>query len=443
MSGLTERIPPHSNDAEQYILGSILIDPDALGECVEIIRGDDFYSGIHKEIYEASLDLYRKNEPIDTVTLTERLKSRKSLKMVGGHGFIAKLSTLVPSTANVSAYASIIAEKASLRRLIASSSEIIEQAYEDSHESNEILDLAERNIFEIAQSRQKKGFVAIKDVLAINLKKIDEISAFKGNLIGVTTGFKDLDRKTSGFQKSDLVMIAARPSMGKTALALNIAQRSAINGKSSVAIFSLEMANEQLTQRMLSMESKIDMQKIKTGSLEDSDWQKIQMALDRLSETDIYIDDTAGISVMEMKNKCRRLKLDKGLDMIIIDYLQLMSLDHKTENRQQEISIITRSLKQLARELDVPVIALSQLSRAPEQRTGNHRPILSDLRESGSIEQDADMVMFLYRDEYYNPETERPNVCEVIMAKHRNGETGTVELAWFGQYTRFEDVYKT
>ncbi|MDF2655321.1 MAG: dnaB [Bacillota bacterium] len=434
-----ERIPPHNDDAEKSVLGSILLDKDALFEVLEILRPEDFYSEMHKEIYSAVIELYRKSQPVDILTVSEELKKRKSLEMVGGRAYIALLSTLVPSTSNAAEYAKIIGEKAILRRLIGTASDIVDKSYQEKMGPSEVLDFAERGIFEIAQQRQSKDFAPIKDVLWSNIARLDELSKLDGNITGLTTGFIDLDARTSGLQKSDLIMLAARPAMGKTAFALNIAQQAAIKGKGTVLIFSLEMSRDQLGQRMLSMESRIEMQKLKTGSLERKDWDQIHMALDTLSKANIFIDDTPGITAMEIKNKCRRLKADKGLDLVVIDYLQLMSYEGKTENRQQEISSLSRFLKLLAREMDCPVIVLSQLSRAVEQRT-DHRPILSDLRESGSIEQDADIVMFLYRDEYYNPETtDKPNICEVIISKQRSGPTGTVELTWLGKYTRFVD----
>lgn len=434
-----ERIPPHNDDAEKSVLGSILLDKDALFEVLEILKPEDFYNEMHKEIYSAVIELYRKNQPVDILTVSEELKKRKSLEMVGGRAYIAMLSTLVPSTSNAAEYAKIISEKAILRRLIGTASDIMERSYQEKMGPSEVLDYAERGIFEIAQQRQSKDFAPIKDVLWSNIAKLDELSKLDGNLTGLTTGFLDLDAKTSGLQKSDLIMLAARPAMGKTAFALNIAQQAAIKGGGTVLIFSLEMSKDQLGQRMLSMESRIEMQKLKTGNLERKDWDQIHMALDTLSRANIFIDDTPGITAMEIKNKCRRLKAEKGLDLVVIDYLQLMNYEGKSESRQQEVSALSRFLKLLAREMDCPVIVLSQLSRAVEQRT-DHRPILSDLRESGSIEQDADIVMFLYRDEYYNPETtDKPNICEVIIAKQRSGPTGTVELTWLGKYTRFVD----
>ena len=434
-----ERIPPHNDDAEKSVLGSILLDKEALYEVLEILKAEDFYSEMHKEIYTAVIELYRKSQPIDILTVAEELKKRKSLEMVGGRAYIAFLSTVVPSTSNAGEYAKIIVEKAILRRLIGTASDIIDKGYQEKMDSAEVLDFAERGIFEIAQQRQTKDFALIKDVLWDNIAKIDEMSKLDGNITGLTTGFMDLDAKTSGLQKSDLIMLAARPAMGKTAFALNIAQQAAVKGKATVLIFSLEMSRDQLGQRMLSMESRIEMQKLKTGNLERKDWDQIHIALDTLSKAGIYIDDSPGITAMEIKNKCRRLKSEKGLGLIVIDYLQLMSFEGKAESRQQEVSALSRFLKLLAREMDCPVIVLSQLSRAPEQRP-DHRPILSDLRESGSIEQDADIVMFLYRDEYYNPETtEKPNICEVNIAKQRSGPTGVIELTWLGKYTRFVD----
>ncbi len=434
-----ERIPPHNEDAEKSVLGSILLDKDALFEVLEFLKADDFYNAMHKEIYDAVVELYRKNEPVDTLTVSEELKKRKTLEMVGGRAYIALLSTVVPTTSNAAQYGKIVTEKAVLRRLISSASDIIEKAYQEQMQPEEVLDYAERSIFEIAQTRQKKDFEPLKEVLWSNIARIDEMSKLDGNLTGLTTGFVDLDERTSGLQRSDLIMLAARPAMGKTAFALNIAQQAAIKAKATVLIFSLEMSKDQLGQRLLSMESRVEMQKLKTGNLDPQDWDNIHLALDQLSQTEVFIDDTPGITVMEMKNKCRRLKAEKGLDLVVIDYLQLMSYEGRSESRQQEVSVISRFLKLLAREMDCPVIVLSQLSRAPEQRT-DHRPILSDLRESGSIEQDADIVMFLYRDEYYNPDTtEKPNICEVNIAKQRSGPTGGVELTWLGKYTRFVD----
>ena len=436
---MIERIPPHNDEAERSVLGSALLDKDALLDVVESVTADDFYNEAHKEIFKAVTDLYKKSAPVDVLTVSEELKKRNSLEMVGGRAYIAALSADVPSTSNAAEYAKIISNKASLRRLIGTAGDIMQASYDENLETNTILDMAERQIFEIAQKGQKSDFAHIKDVLLENINIIDKMSEMEGNLTGITTGFRDLDQLTSGLHRSDLIILAARPAMGKTAFALSVAQGAAIKGNASVMIFSMEMSKEQLGQRLLSMESRIEMQSLKTGKLERKDWDQINMALDTLSRANINIDDTPGISIMEMKNKCRRLKAEKGLDLIVIDYLQLMSIEgKKTESRTQEISQLSRSLKLLARELDCPVIVLSQLSRAVESRP-NKRPMLSDLRESGSIEQDADIVIFLYRDEYYNPETDKPGECEVIVAKHRSGPTGTVDVTWLGKYTRFAD----
>lgn len=434
-----ERIPPHNEEAEKSVLGAVMLSKDALFDVMEEVRSGDFYHEAHREIFDAVSDLFRRNAPVDTLTVSEELKKRKTLEMAGGRAYVATLSTLVPSTANARQYGKIVAEKAALRNLIQKAGEIVEKSYQEKQPPEQVLDFAERSIFEIAQQRQRNDFSPLKDVLLENINIIDKMSQLDGNLTGITSGFLDLDAKTSGFQRSDLVIIAARPAMGKTAFALNIAQQAAIKGNANVLIFSMEMSKEQLGQRLLAMESRIEMQKLKTGDLERKDWDQISVAMDVLSRASIYIDDTPGISVMEIKNKCRRLKVEKGLDMVIVDYLQLMSMEGKTDNRQQEITALSRYLKLLAREMDCPVLVLSQLSRAPEQRT-DHRPILSDLRESGAIEQDADMVIFLYRDEYYNPEdTEKPGICEVIISKHRSGPTGVVDLTWLGKYTRFVD----
>lgn len=436
---MNDRIPPHNEEAEKSVLGAAMLSKDALFDVMEEVKADDFYNQLNREAFEAITELFRKSSPVDTLTVSEELKRRKTLEMVGGRAYVASLASSVPSTSNARQYAKIVAEKAALRSLILKAGEIIEKGYQEKQAPEEVLDFAERGIFEIAQQRQGKDYSPLKDVLLENINIIDKMSQMEGNLTGITSGFIDLDAKTSGFQRSDLIIIAARPAMGKTAFALNIAQQAAIKGNANVLIFSMEMSKEQLGQRLLSMESRIEMQKLKTGELERKDWDQISIAMDSLSKANIYIDDTPGISVMEIKNKCRRLKSEKGLDMVILDYLQLMSIEGKGDNRQQEITALSRYLKLLAREMDCPVLVLSQLSRAPEQRT-DHRPVLSDLRESGSIEQDADIVIFLYRDEYYNPEdTEKPGVCEVIISKQRSGPTGSVDLTWLGKYTRFVD----
>lgn len=433
------RVPPHSAEAEKSVLGAAMLSKDALFDVMEVVKPADFYDENHKEIFQAMIDLNRKNAPVDALTVAEELKKRNSLEMVGGRAYIASLSSMTPTTSNAMEYGRIVAEKASVRRLIETADDIVTKGYDGTMDANQMLDYAESGIFEISQARQKGQYSHIRDVLVENLAIIDRAEQMDGGLTGITTGFSKLDEMTSGMQKSDLIILAARPAMGKTAFALSLARNAAVKGKASVMIFSLEMAKEQLTQRLLSMESKVDLQTLKTGRLERRDWDDLNVALDILSNSNIHIDDTVGISIMEMKSKCRRLKAEAGLDLVIIDYLQLMNPEGKADSRTQEISVISRNLKLLARELDCPVLVLSQLSRAPEQRT-DHRPMLSDLRESGSIEQDADIVIFLYRDEYYNKEdTEKPGECEVIVAKHRSGPTGSVDVAWIERYTQFKD----
>ena len=440
--GTLGRIPPQSLEAEQSVLGSMLIDKEVVPVVMEILKSEDFYRPDHKEIYDVIIELFDRAQPIDLITVSERLKLHGKLDLVGGLEYLTNIATEVPTTANVKHYAKIVEEKALLRKLIKASSDIVDLGYNASEEVSFILDKAEQNIFDILQKRSSQGFVPIKDVLVDTFNKLEELYNNSGNITGIPTGFADLDFKTSGLHNSDLILIAARPAMGKTAFALNLAQNAAVHSNVPVAVFSLEMSRDQLVNRMLCSEAMVDSNRMKTGKLEDNDWQKVAKALGPLSEAPIFIDDTPGISITEIRAKCRRLKLEHNLGLGIIDYLQLMQGSRsKSENRQQEISEISRSLKILAKEINVPVITLSQLSRAPEART-DHRPILSDLRESGAIEQDADIVMFLYRDDYYNPETEKKNIAEVILAKHRNGSTGTVELVWLGQYTKFANLEK-
>lgn len=442
MAELLQRIPPHNLEAEQSVLGSMLIDAEAVSVAAGSLKAEDFYSEAHKEIFEAMLNLYDRGEPVDLVTVVEELRQRGTLEGVGGAAYISDLSVAVPSTANLKYYIQIVEEKSILRQLIAASNEIIRDSYEAQEELDIILDRAEKRIFEISQRQTTNYFEPIKNILLETYAKIEELSKKKGGIIGLPTGFHEFDQKTSGLHPSDLILVAARPSMGKTSFVLNIAQYVALRQKVPVAIFSLEMSKEQLVQRMLSSEANVELQKIRTGNLNEDDWLKLVRAAGPLSQAPIYIDDTGGLSVMEIRSKARRLKMEKGLGLLVIDYLQLMSGRGRAENRQQEISEISRSLKALARELKVPVIALSQLSRAPEART-QHRPMLSDLRESGAIEQDADLVVFIYRDEYYNPDTDKKNIAEIIIAKQRNGPTGTIELVWLGQYTKFANYEKS
>ena len=440
--GALGRVPPQSIEAEQSVIGCMLLDKEVIPTVTELLKPEDFYRADHREVYEAILDLFEKAEPIDLITVSERLKLRGTLDSVGGLEYLTNLANIVPTTENAKHYAKIVEEKAILRKLIKVSTDIINMGYEASEEVAYVLDKAEKGIFDLLQKRNTQGFVPIKDVLVDTFNRLEELYNSKGYITGIPTGFIDLDYKTAGLHNSDLVLIAARPAMGKTAFVLNIAQHVAVHSKVPVAIFSLEMSKEQLVNRMLASEAMVDSQKMRTGKLEDSDWQKVARALGPLSEAPIYIDDTPGASIMEIRAKCRRLKIEKNLGLVVIDYLQLMQgKGGKSDSRQQEISEISRSLKILAKEINVPVLTLSQLSRAPEQRQ-DHRPILSDLRESGAIEQDADIVMFLYRDDYYNPDTDKKNVAEVIIAKHRAGSTGTVELAWLGQYTKFANLEK-
>lgn len=437
-----ERIPPHNDEAEKSVLGAVLMDGEVFGSVSDIITFDDFYKEQHKEIFRCMSELFQESEPIDVVTVSESLTRRKSLEAVGGRTYIAMLSGSVPTTANAVQYARIVAEKAVLRRLISAAGGIVEESYSEKLESTDVLDHAEQRIFEIAKQRQHSEYEDIRTVLGRNLEAIQTAERNGGAIQGLPSGFKSLDFLTTGFQKSDMIIIAARPSMGKTAFALNIAQNAAVRSKARVVIFSLEMSSEQLSMRLLAMESRVDSRKLRTGELSAEDWENINNAVEKLSNTDIIIDNTPGIGVMEVRNKCRRINAKRKIDLIVIDYLQLMSSDRGGESRQQEVTQISRYLKQLAREMDCPVIVLSQLSRAPEQRD-DHRPILSDLRESGAIEQDADIVMFLFREDYYrSPEEERTNTCEVIIAKNRNGATDTAKLAWLPKYTKFADIAK-
>ena len=435
---MIERIPPHNEEAERSVLGAAMLNKEVLFDILEEVKEDDFYNESHKEIFRAIWELYRKNSAVDMLTVCEELKSRQSLDMVGGRAYIATLTAEVPSTANGREYAKIIAEKAIMRQMIRTAEDITEKGYESKMAAREILDYAESGIFQIAQMRQKNDYTKIQDVLLENLKIIDAAAQNKDKITGIPTGFHDLDEKTSGLQRSDLIIVAARPGMGKTAFALNIAQQSAVKHGTSAIIFSLEMSKEQLGQRLLAMQARVEMQKLKQGDLDRKDWDRVSLGVDELNNSRIVIDDTPGISLMEMRNKCRRLKAEQGLDLIVVDYLQLMTFEGKTDNRQQEISALSRNMKLLAREMNCPVILLSQLSRAPELRQ-DKRPMLSDLRESGSIEQDADIVIFLYRDDYYNENTEKPGVCEVNIAKHRSGPTHKIELTWVSRYTKFSD----
>ena len=434
------RIPPHDIEAEQAIIGSMLTDKDAVIAAIEILREQDFYREDNRIIYSAILNLYNRSEPIDIITLKAELKSMGKLEAVGGLEYIVQLPDRVPTTSNVEQYIKIVEEKSMLRALIKTADELITLGYDPTQEVEQVIDTAEKKIFEVMQKKNQKGYSSMKDILIDTFTQLEQLYNQKEMITGVPTGFADLDYRTSGLHNSDLILVAARPAMGKSAFALNIATHAAVRGKVPVAIFSLEMSKEQMANRILCSEAMVDSAKVRTGKIDDEEWGKLAAASGELSEAGIYIDDTPGISVMEIRAKCRKMKLEKNIGLVVIDYLQLVQgSNRKGGSREQEIAEISRSLKILAKEINVPVIALSQLSRAPEQRV-DHRPMLSDLRESGSIEQDADIVMFLYRDEYYNEDTDKKSIAEVIIAKHRAGATGTVELLWLGNYTKFANI---
>jgi len=432
---------PHDMNAEQNVLGSLLLDSDLIGEVFEVLMfEEEFYHEAHREIFRTIKRLFSEGKTVDLITVSDDLSKNQLLDTIGGFEYLTELTDVGTLISNVTRHASIIHEKFMLRRLIKSSTEIVEKGYEN-QDVESLIEEAESQIFEISQNKNRKSFQAISDLLQLTYDKIVMLHEDPNALTGLSSGFEALDEKTAGFQKSDLILLAARPSMGKTAFALNICQNVAVQEKKSVAIFSLEMGADQLVQRMLSAQSLVSIGDIRTGQIEDDEWVKLARSSAQLAEAKVFIDDTPGITVAEIRSKCRRLKMNHGLDLIMIDYLQLMSGSGQ-ENRQQEISTISRSLKSIAREMQCPVIALSQLSRASELRA-DHRPILSDLRESGAIEQDADLVMFLYRDEYYNPETVEDKfkgIGEVIIAKQRNGETGKVYLAWLGKYQKFANA---
>ena len=436
-----QNVPPHDDAAELAVLGAMFLDREAASLALEMLTGEDFYRPDHRQVFEAAEELYHSGVPIDMITVKNKLEEKQVFDQIGGLPFLANISTSVGSSANMRHYAAIVEEKSVLRRLIRTANNISQMSYEGKTDVNAIMDTAEKGIFDIMQNRHSDQFHHIRDIAVDSIEKIEDIYRSKGKLTGVPTGFVDFDQKTAGLQKSDLILLAARPSMGKTAFALNIIQNAAIRSNVPTAVFSLEMSREQLVNRMLCSEAMLDAQRLRTGELTDSDWADLIQAMGPLSQAPIYIDDTPGVTPMEVRSKCRRLKVEKGLGLIVIDYLQLMSGNSRNDSRQQEISEISRSLKAIAREMEAPVIALSQLSRACEQRA-DHRPMLSDLRESGAIEQDADVVAFLYRDEYYFPDTEKKNQAELIIAKQRNGSTGTVDLTWMGQYTKFGNFLK-
>ncbi|MGN0204818.1 MAG: replicative DNA helicase [Coprococcus sp.] len=439
---IIKRILPHSIEAEKAVIGSMIMDADAVVAASEIITGDDFYQRQYGIIFDSMLELYNEGKPVDVLTLQERLKMKDVPEEFSSIEFISELVSSVPTSANVRHYARTVGENATLRRLIHVNEEIANACYQHKDSVEDIMSVTEKRIFDVLQKKTADDYVPIKDVVLSVIDKIEAAARHKGTVTGLATGFYDLDYKTSGLQPSDLILIAARPSMGKTAFVLNLAQYMCVKNHVPTAIFSLEMSKDQLVNRMLSMESRVDSQSMRTGNLQTADWEKLIESAGVISTAPLIIDDTPGISITELRSKCRKYKLENDLGLVIIDYLQLMTGgSRKQESRQQEISEISRSLKALAREINAPVIALSQLSRACETRP-DHRPMLSDLRESGAIEQDADVVMFLYRDDYYNKDTDKKNISEVIIAKQRNGPIGTVELVWLPNYTKFANKEK-
>ncbi len=434
------KIPPQDIEAEQAVIGSMLTDVEAVNVAIESLKTEDFYREDHKLIYEAITHIYNRAEPIDIITLKAELTTMGKFEAVGGLEYLASLPDKVPTTTNVSRYVKIVEDKSMLRNLIKTADEIKESGYDEQEAIEDIMDNAERSIFNIMEKKNAKGYTSIKDILVESFNQLEELYNRKEYITGVPSGFTDLDRRTAGFHGSELILIAARPAMGKTAFALNIATHAAVRGNIPVAVFSLEMSKEQLGNRILCSEALVDSNKIRTGELNEEEWGKLAQTSGELSNAKIFVDDTPGLNVMEIRARSRKLKLEKGIGLIVIDYLQLITGNaRRGGSREQEIAEISRSLKILAKELEVPVIALSQLSRAVEARP-DHRPMLSDLRESGSIEQDADIVMFIYRDDYYNEDSEKKGIAEVIIAKQRSGSTGTVELAWLPSYTKFANL---
>ncbi len=441
MENIISRVPPNDVQAEQAVLGAMLVDKDAVLTVVEILKPEDFYRTEHAEIYSAILDLYEKNKVIDFLTVKDQLSVRGKYDVVTGFEYLVSLNNPMYAISNVENYAKIVEEKSILRKLIKASNEISNTSYEATQEVSSIMEDAEKRIFDIAQKKSTKSYSLIKDVLVDTFDHLEVLATSEGEIVGTPSGFTDLDAKTLGFMPGQLIVLAARPAMGKSAFALNVATNAAVRAGKPIVYFSLEMTKDELVNRILASEAMVDSIKIRSGKLDDNDWISLTNTAGTLSEAKIFLDDSSGYTPIELRAKCRKMKMEYDIGLIVIDYLQLMESSKVNSSRQADISEISRSLKVLAREIGVPIIALSQLSRAPEQRL-DHRPMLSDLRESGSIEQDADMVMFLYRDDYYNPDTEKKNVAEVILAKNRGGSTGTVELLWLGQYTKFVNLDK-
>ncbi|MBQ4259558.1 MAG: replicative DNA helicase [Lachnospiraceae bacterium] len=434
-----KRVLPHSDEAEQSVIGSMIMDRDAIVVASEMITGDDFYNKMYGVLFETMVELNENGSPVDLVTLQNKLREKNVPPEVSSLEFVRDIITAVPTSANIKHYANIVAQKATLRRLIKTTEQIANECYDPKESVETILDETEKKVFKVVQSRTSEDFVPIRQVVMNAMERIDKASRNKGGVTGIPTGFTELDYKTAGMQPSDLILIAARPSMGKTAFVLNIAQYMAFRKDLTVAIFSLEMSKEQLVNRLFSLESNVDAQKLRTGQLSDNEWEKLIEGAGIIGKSNLIIDDTPGISIGELRSKCRKYKLEHNLSAIMIDYIQLMSGSGKSDSRQQEVSEISRSLKALARELNVPVIALSQLSREVEKRE-DKRPMLSDLRESGAIEQDADVVMFIYRDDYYKKDTDKKGISEIIIAKQRNGPVGPIELAWLPEFTKFANL---
>ena len=434
------KIPPQHLEAEEFVLGAILIDNQAMNKVLEVLSPSAWYREAHRKIFQAMIELSEVNEAIDQVTVSECLRRRNELEQIGGAAYLAKLVAQVPTAANVRHHAKIVQEKALLRNLITVATDIVASGYRDSEKVEDLIDQAERSIFEIAERKMRPSFVPVREIVKASFETIERLYEKKERVTGVPTGFTDLDEMTSGLQPSDLIIVAGRPSMGKTALALSIAQYAAIEKRETVAIFSLEMSKEQLVLRMLCSEARVDAHKLRSGFLGRTDWPKLTSAAGRLAEAPIYIDDSPAMTVLEMRAKARRLKAERGLGLVIVDYLQLMRGRGGADNREQEISDISRSLKALAKELAIPVIALSQLSRAVETRGGDKKPQLSDLRESGAIEQDADVVMFIFREEVYRQTEENRGIADILLRKQRNGPTGEIQMAFIDRYTRFENL---
>jgi replicative DNA helicase len=434
-----KKVLPHNGEAEQSVIGSMIMDKDAIAGAAELLTGDDFYQQRFGVLFEAILELYNEGKPVDLITLQNKLKEKEAPEELNSLEFFRDIIASVPTSANVRYYANIVKEKSTLRQMIKVTESITNDCYMDKEKLETIMEDSEKKMFDILQKRNTGDFVSIRDIVFKSLESIEAAARNKGSVTGVSTGFYDLDYKTAGLQPSDLILIAARPSMGKTAFVLNIAEYAVLRGNVTTAIFSLEMSKDQLVKRIMSMHSKVNSQSIRTGELSDDDWIKLVESAKEIGNSNLIIDDTSSISIGELRSKCRKYKLEFNLGLVIIDYLQLMTGSKKNESRQQEISEISRSLKGLARELNVPVVALSQLSRAVEQRP-DKRPMLSDLRESGAIEQDADIVMFIYRDDYYNHDSEEAGISEIIIGKQRNGPVGTVKLAWQSQFTKFANL---